>query len=114
MSTLFVLLPIRPGVYQRFNQKEFLYIKADGCYSIIKHKTDSYLLVSISLKNLTSLLHPKIFLRISRAYLINVLEIKKISQNNIILEDNISISIVKGKKREIINNIYSLYKSHNK
>lgn len=113
MSLYYVLLPIKPGVYKRYNQEEILYVKADGCYSEVIFKNENNLLLTSRLKEVEALLSSRLFFRISKSILINRWSVKEITKENIILEENIILPLVKGKKKELVKVISSSFASLN-
>ncbi|WP_299126155.1 response regulator transcription factor [uncultured Winogradskyella sp.] len=83
----------------RVKTNEILFIKADSDYTEIHLKNKKHL-SSESLRYWEEFLSKKMFLRLHKSYIINTKKIKKVSGNQVFIENNVVIPIGRAYKNE--------------
>ncbi len=89
---------------------DIIYAESDNSYTTVFTKNGEKILVSKSLKSFEEKLTPYLFFRIHQKFLINLKCIKRYHKKNdeIILLNNITLTVSKGKKESLIHFLKSL------
>ena len=91
--------------YIKLNMGEVLYIESMGDFSKIITTQQKTHFILVSLKNLEKQLPEKLFVRVHKQYIINLLHIKNISASDIQLSTNISIPVSAVYKQILLDNV---------
>ena len=91
--------------YTKLNMGEILFIESMGDFSKIISTGQKSHIVLISLKNIEKQLPEKIFMRVHKQYIVNLLHIKNISASDIKLDNNTNIPISSAYKQALQDNL---------
>jgi two-component system LytT family response regulator len=93
------------NAYIKLNMGDVLYIESMGDFSKIITTQQKTHFVLVSLKNLEKQLPVKLFMRVHKQYIINLLHINNISTTDIKLSNNISVPLSTAYRQLLLDNV---------
>lgn len=95
------------NAYVKVNMGDVLYIESMGDFSRIMTSSQRSHFVLVSLKNLEKQLPEKIFLRVHKQYIVNILHVANISSAEIKLANNTSIPVSAVYRQQLLDEVVS-------
>lgn len=95
------------NAYVKVNMGDVLYIESMGDFSRIMTSSQRSHFVLVSLKNLEKQLPEKIFLRVHKQYMVNILHVANISSAEIKLANNTSIPVSAVYRQQLLDEVVS-------
>ena len=93
------------NAYTKLNMGDVLYIESMGDFSKIITTQQKTHFVLVSLKNLEKQLPEKLFIRVHKQYIINLLHIKSITISDIQLNGNVTVPVSSVYKQILLDNV---------
>lgn len=93
------------NAYTKLHMGDVLYIESMGDFSKIITTQQKTHFVLVSLKNLEKQLPVKLFIRVHKQYIINLLHIKNITASDIQLNGNVTVPISSAYKQILLDNV---------
>jgi DNA-binding LytR/AlgR family response regulator len=93
------------NTYIKLNMGDVLYIESMGDFSKIITTQQKTHFVLVSLKNLEKQLPEKLFIRVHKQYIINLLHIINITATDIKLNNNVSVPVSGAYRQSLLDNL---------
>lgn len=91
--------------YERIETQDLLYLEADGSYTRL-HLKDRIITISNNLKVMFEKINNPNLVRIHRKYIINIIKIKYLDDNQVFLENDISLPLSGSNKIALLNKLH--------